>query len=372
MKFDGRNMSNQNAILELLRAGLWKQDARLSPYGKVDFNEVLHMAQEQSVLGLVTAGLDHMADVKAPYEMRLVFVGSVVEIEQRNKAMNQFVAELVAKMQAEGIKSVLVKGQGVAQCYERPQWRSAGDIDFLLDAENYEKAKALLCPLADKVEMENKKAKHLGLEFRDVTVELHGRMPFSLSHRVDCVIDSIIKDLFEKDKYRVWTNGIIECCLPNPDDDVVIVFTHFLHHFFIEGVGLKQICDWCRLLRTFREEIDRPLLESRLRAMGLMTEWKAFASLAVDSLGMPEEAMPFYDKRYRKKGNRVLSRVLKTGNLGHNTNQKYRSKLSKPLVNTITFFRRIGDFTKFAFIFPVDAPKFFATYVFGKFNNGTA
>lgn len=318
-------MEQEKVLHELVRAGLWEQDARLSPYGKVNFNEVLRLAQEQSVLGLVTAGLDHVTDVKVPYEMRLVFVGSVVEVEQRNKAMNQFVAELVAKLKAEGIKAVLVKGQGVAQCYERPLWRSAGDIDFLLDAENYEKAKAFLCSLADKVEIENKKAKHLGLEFRDDTVELHGRMPFSLSHRVDCVIDAIIKDLFEKEKYRVWANGTMECCLPNPDDDVIIVFTHFMHHFFIEGVGLKQICDWCRLLWTFRDDIDRPLLESRLRAMGLVTEWKAFASLAVDSLGMPEDAMPFYDKSYRKKGNRVLSRVLKTGNLGHNTNQKYRS-----------------------------------------------
>lgn len=359
-------MKQKDALLALVKAGLWEQEARLSSYGKVDFDEVLRSAQEQSVLGLVTAGLDYVADIKVPYETRLMFVGCVSEIEQCNRVMNLFVAELVGKMQTEGIKAVLVKGQGVAQCYERPLWRSAGDIDFLLDAENYEKAKALLCPLADKVEMENKKAKHLGLEFRDVTVELHGRMPFSLSHRVDCVIDAIIKDIFEKEKYRVWENGVIECYLPNPDDDVIIVFTHYLHHFFIEGVGLKQICDWCRLLWTFREEIDRPLLESRLWAMGLMTEWKAFASLAVDSLGMPEEAMPFFDKRYRKKVNRVLSRVLKTGNLGHNTNQKYRSKLSKPLANTVTFFRRIGDFTKFAFIFPIDSPKFFFTYLFGK------
>ena len=57
--------------------------------------------------------------------------------------------------------------------------------------------------------------------------------------------------------------------MPGPDNDVVIVFTHFLHHFFIGGVGLRQICDWCRLLWTYRESLDRGLLESRIRKMGL-------------------------------------------------------------------------------------------------------
>jgi len=261
---------------------------------------------------------------------------------------------------------VLVKGQGVAQCYERSLWRSAGDIDFLLDNENYEKAKEFLCPFADKVEIENKKAKHLGLEFRDVTVELHGRMPFSLSHRVDCVIDSIIKDLFEKDKYRVWTNGIIECCLPNPDDDVVIVFTHFLHHFFIEGVGLKQICDWCRLLWTYREEIDRRLLGKRLQGAGLMSEWKAFASLAVKTLGMPVDAMPFYDDGFKRKGEKVLSHILKTGNFGHNKDLSYRVKYKGCAYKMVSFWRRLVGFVNFVPIFPLDAPRFFYTYVFGK------
>lgn len=354
------------AFLALVKSGLWEQVVRLSPFGRVNYKEVFRLAQEQTVLGLVTAGLNHVTDVEIPYETRLMFLGSVSEIEQRNKAMNQFVVSLVAKMQAVGIKAVLVKGQGAAQFYARPQWRTTGDIDFLLDEENYEKAKALLCPLADKVEIENKKAKHLGLVFREVTVELHGRMPFSISHRVDCVIDANIKDLFEKEKYRVWGNGIIEFYLPNPDDDVVIIFTHFLHHFFIEGVGLKQICDWCRLLWIFREEIDRALLEERLGRMGLMSEWKAFASLAVNHLGMPEEAMPFYEECYRRKGDMVLSHILKTGNLGHNNNQKYRSKLSKPLANTVTFFRRICDYTKFAFIFPIDSPLFLMTYLANK------
>lgn len=358
---------NSKAFLALVKSGLWEQVVRLSPFGKVNFNEILSLAQEQTVLGLVTAGLNHVTDVKIPYETRLMFVGGVSEIEQRNKAMNQFVANLVCRTNAEGIEVLLIKGQEVAQCYARPFWRTAGDIDLLLDGENYENAKRLLVPIADRVEKENRKAKHLGLEFRDITVELHGKMPFELSYLVERVVDDIIASLFRGKQFRVWQNGNTNVFLLDPDSDVIIVFTHFLHHFFIEGVGLKQICDWCRLLWTYREVIDRGLLEKRLGRMGLMSEWKAFASLAVNHLGMLEEAMPFYDKRYRRRGEKVLSHVMKSGNLGHNNNQKYRSKFSKPLANCITFFHRIVDFTKFIFIFPIDSPQFFITYLTNKF-----
>ncbi len=42
-----------------------------------------------------------------------------------------------------------------------------------------------------------------------------------------------------------------------------------------------------------------------------MGEWKAFAALTVDYLGMPMEAIPFYDSRFKVKGERILKHILK-------------------------------------------------------------
>ena len=368
-------MQNKDAFLALVRSGLWEQEARLLPYGKVDLNEVFHLAQEQSVLGLVTAGLDHVVDVKTPYETRLMFVGSVSEIEQRNKAMNRFITELFAQLNKNGIYALLVKGQGIAQCYDKPLCRNAGDVDLLLDENNYNKAKAFLSPLSEKTVVEDFVKKHLSVQISGFTIELHGRMPFVLSRRVDRVIDDVITDSMLRVKggsssVRVWKNGNTDICLPNADNDVILVFTHFLHHFFIEGVGLKQICDWCRLLWTFKDELDKELLGKRLREMGLMSEWKVFASFAVNRLGMPQEAMPFYDDNSfcKRKANRVLSHIMKSGNLGHNNDVSYRAKYSTLVSNTTTFFRRLSDHAKFTLMFPLDAPAFFGRYVFQRTN----
>ena len=357
--------NNTQAFLALVRAGLWEQDVQLLPYGDINWQEVYRLATEQSVLGLVLAGLEH-SEEKPPKELLLQLIGEVQQIEQLNKAMNGFIADLINNLRKEDVYCLLVKGQGVAQCYEKPLWRCAGDIDLLLSDENYKKAKSTLIPIASEVANEDVMTKHQALVINGFDVELHGKIPFVISKRVDNGIDEVLDDVFCGGNVRSWECNGTQVFLPSPDDDVILVFTHFLHHFFIEGVGLRQICDWCRLLFTYKDSLNYGLLESRIRKMGLMSEWKAFASLAVDTLGMPVELMPFYDVRFNDKGEKVLRRVLKSGNFGHNNDLSYRARYSGITYKIVAAWRRMRDFASLVPVFPVDAPKFFFTYLFNK------
>lgn len=366
MKYSISDDQNLSAFLTLVRSGLWEKDARLKTFDEVDYDEIMRLAEEQSVVGLVTAGLEHVSDVKVPQEWTLQFIGSTLQIEQQNKGMNTFIEKLISKLLDKGVNTLLVKGQGVGQCYEKPLWRSSGDVDLLLDEVNYEKAKVVLLPIADHVATEEVFAKHQGLSINGFEVELHGRMPFFLSHRVDHVIEEVLDDALKKGGSRVWKLNDTDVCLPKPDNDVIIVFSHFLFHFFVEGVGLRQICDWCRLLWTYRNSLDHELLESRIIEAGLMSEWKTFASLAVTTLGMSEEAMPFYTKGYERRASKILRHILKSGNMGHNKDLSYRSKYTGIRYKAVAMWRRLRDFASLVPIFPLDAPKFFMGYLFGK------
>ena len=153
MKFD----NNKQAFFALVQAGLWEHDVRLSQFKEIDIKEIYRLAEEQSVVGLVAAGIEHVVDMKVPQEDALTFVGTALQLEQRNAAMNEFVANLVEKLRKADIYAILVKGQGVAQCYERPLWRAPGDVDLLLSNDNYEKAKSYLSPLVSFVDDEDKK-----------------------------------------------------------------------------------------------------------------------------------------------------------------------------------------------------------------------
>ena len=164
MKLD----NNQKAFFELLRAGLWENEAALDQYKKVDYVDVFRLTDEQSVTGLVTAGIEHVHDVRIPQEKVFQFIGTTLQLEQQNQALNDFVVWLIETLRKEDVYTLLVKGQGIAQCYERPLWRASGDVDLLLSEDNYKRAKNILIPLAEDVETEYKSFKHIGMRMKAV------------------------------------------------------------------------------------------------------------------------------------------------------------------------------------------------------------
>ena len=379
--------NNERAFLEFVAAGLWGEvSPEIRIDGTTDWQELYRLATEQSVLGLVLAGLEH-SDVKPPQVMLLQWIGEVQVIEQRNKAMNAFIANLISRLRKEDIYTLLVKGQGIAQCYERPLWRACGDVDLYLSKDNYEKAKALLNPLAQSVENEDKRRLHLGMNIDGWVVELHGTMYTYISKRINKVNDEVHQDIFFNGNVRSVefnvscsqvsrkSNGAtsVQVFLPSADNDVIVIFNHFINHFYGEGVGLRQICDWCRLLYTYRESLNHGLLEQRIRMAGLMTEWRAFGAFAVEYLGMPEEAMPLFPNSskwkvssYKRKAEKICRLIIETGNFGHNKDEGYRKTHSKLVGNFITAWKRFKEFARIATIFPMNAPRFYITYLFNR------
>ena len=193
------------------------------------------MAENQAVVGLVAAGLEHVSDTKIQQVTALTFAGVTIQMEQRNKAMNYFISVMVEKMRKAGIYTVLVKGQGVGQCYERPLWRSCGDVDLFFDAENYERAKTYLIPLATSVESEEKRKKYQAMVIDTWLVELHGLMPTEISERINAGVERVQNNIFAGSGVRIWKNDGVDVLLPSTDNDVIIVFAHFLQHFLWEA-----------------------------------------------------------------------------------------------------------------------------------------
>ena len=304
--------NTQTVFLELVKAGMWgngNPDIRIE--GATDWREVYRLATEQSVIGLVLAGLEH-SDVKPPQVLLLQWIGEVQMIEQRNKAMNQFVAELVEKMRAADIYAILVKGQGVAQCYEKPLWRPSGDVDLLLSEVNYKKAKELLLPLSSSNKNEERYSQHLGMNIGQWYVEIHGSLRTGLSAIVDKEVDAAQDSVFIGGNVRSWDNNGTLVFLPAPTEDVFLVFTHFIKHFYKEGMSLRQVCDWSRLLWTYRESLNYELLESWITKCGMMGEWKAFYNLASRYLSMPDldSRLMAHDSRFDKKAEKLMEFIL--------------------------------------------------------------
>ena len=287
-----RLTNNQKAFLGLVQAGLWEKSVRLSTFGNVDFEEIYSLSAQQAVLGLVVAGLEKVVDVNIPKSFVLIITRDILQIERRNLAMNEFLARLIEKLRKADIYALLIKGQGIAQCYERPLWRSCGDVDLFLNSGNYIKALEFLTPLSSHIGKVDDYKQHVPMSIDGWEVELHGTMRSSLWKGIDKQLDAVQHNVFCGGNVRSWMNGETQVFLPGVGENVVFVF----------------------------EYVNRRVLGNRLQKMGLMSEWIAFASLAVNYLGMPAEAMPFYciGDKWSRKARRIMLAVLEQGNFGHN------------------------------------------------------
>lgn len=368
------NYKTQEIFFYLVKAGLFGQDAIADvPYRfqydeeVLNWEEVYQLAEEQSIVGLVAAGIDLLPpSLRPPKEVAYLFIGRALQLEQRNRAMNEFVANLISLLRKNEIYVLLLKGQGIAQCYEKPLWRASGDVDLFLSETNYQKAKEILIPLASSVDKEIIFQRHLGLVISGWEVELHGTHRPRLTRTIDEIVDEVQGDVFyggnvREVSFKGSSGAIVPVFLPGPDSDVVFVFTHILHHYYQDGVGLRQICDWCRLLWAYNGFINHELLKRRLKKMGLMSEWKAFAAFAVEYLSMPVNALPLFDEtdynnaNYKRKAKRICDFIMEVGNFGHSRRRKKgNSILSRKLAS---FWRRTTDSARHFMVFPKNSLK---------------
>ena len=215
-------VNNTLVFFVFLRGGLWNKEVRLSSNERIDFKLINQLAEEQSVVGVVTAGLEHVVDVKVPQEVLLQFIGSTLQVEQQNTLMNKFVERLNERLRGNEIYTLLIKGQGNAQCYEKPLWRSSGDVDLLLNDSNYNVAAKMLSEEATSVEEENAYNKHLAMTIDGWLVELHGTLRCGLWKSLDKELDKVQEEIFFGGKVRSWMNGRTPVFLPAPDEDVFL------------------------------------------------------------------------------------------------------------------------------------------------------
>lgn len=352
-----KTTENHSTFFTLLRAGLWENDVESGTEEIADFDDVLRLAGEQSVMGLIAAGIEHCHSAKIPHDIVYNVLGNTLQIEQRSRKMNDFIALHYDRLINEGIKALLVKGQGIAQCYERPLWRTSGDVDLLLDYDNYEKAKLSITDVASNVMEEDPDMKHWDANVGDFEIELHGTLRSLLLPRMDKVIDAVQNDTFINNHVRFWNVNGVNVALPSIDNDIIFIFTHIVKHLFHEGVGLRQICDWCRLLWSNKSKINEPLLKMRLIDAGLITEWKVFANLAVNYLGTSKDVIPLYEckPKWERKAKRLLGYILETGNFGHNRDNSYFNNTGFIKQKIISLWRHTCDSITLFRIFPKDS-----------------
>ena len=130
---------NEEIFLELLKIGLWGEENYINNlkdnkalFKDIDWEEVYRHAVAQTMIGILADGINSIGlnELKVPQDIKFKLIQHVIRIEQANEKMNIFLPQLYKKLNKADIHAWLLKGQGVAQCYLRPNHRQSGDIDL--------------------------------------------------------------------------------------------------------------------------------------------------------------------------------------------------------------------------------------------------
>ena len=135
--------STVSLYLKYLKASLWPGSENLPEPSAA----VMRIAREQATVPLVSRRKeDELLSALA------------------HQKLNEVLSKVVSALRERGMDSVLLKGQGLAGCYPKPEMRQCGDIDLYVGEENYEKAKEIVDAMAGKKGEESKKHYHTDVD----------------------------------------------------------------------------------------------------------------------------------------------------------------------------------------------------------------
>lgn len=318
---------SQTQFLELMRAGLWGVAADPDNFkpDSTDWRAVLRIAKEQTMMVVVTDGIETLPkELWPPKEVMMKLAMMRVKTSQAHQLLNSTIAQIVAALEAEGVHSVLLKGQGIAQNYRRPESRTCGDIDLYTGLGGYTRAYEIIEALHEG--RPHKEAAecthHLHTDLNGVEVEIHRQTSFLHGKRMDANFQEWSKqsldELFGSEALEMWDNGGTAVALAPATYNAFFILHHAVRHMTTEGVGFRQICDWVILLHRCHSQVEVQLLSRKLKELRMERIWAEFGRLAVNYLGLPADELPLAPANLAptRRTHKLLQHIFISGNFG--------------------------------------------------------
>ena len=154
-------------------------------------------------------------------------------------------------MKNAGIPCTILKGFASALYYPDPLMRSMGDVDFLVDTDNFEDASKVL----EENGYESNGKNH---DVHDVFLgkvcrcEMHFQPSGIPQGKTGVKVRKYLSGLLENSE-KVQTE-LGEITVPSTFHHGLIILLHMCHHLTGDGLGLRHLCDWAVFLNTVGEE----------------------------------------------------------------------------------------------------------------------
>ena len=234
----------------------------------MNWQALYSFASKQALLGLCFDGIERLGE-EYPEELRLnpigrellmTWMGKAQQIRRQNMKVNVVASKLYSMLREDGLRCCILKGQGNALMYSNAYSRNPGDTDVWVNASREQ-----ITEYAKKhFEIGNDiRFQHLETSMDGVPVELHF-FPCTMNNPIYHVR---LQKWFKRNADLQCSNvvslpdGIGEIAIPTTAFNVIYQLTHLYHHFFDEGIGMRQIIDYFFVMDDFwkvKESFSQP------------------------------------------------------------------------------------------------------------------
>ena len=251
-------MAQSSAIFLFLRYCLEDKVDLSMVVSNMDWRQLYSFATKQTIIGICFDGIRRLSEEypeelkKNPIERDLLmtWMGVSQQIRRQNMKVNGVAAKLYSMLREDGLRCCILKGQGNALMYPNAYSRNPGDIDVWVNASREqitEYAKKHF-ELGDDIRYQ-----HIETSVDGVPVELHF-FPCTMNNPI---YNARLQKWFKRNVDLQCSNvvslpdGIGEIAIPTTAFNVVYQLTHLYHHFFDEGIGMRQIIDYYHVVCDF-------------------------------------------------------------------------------------------------------------------------
>ena len=309
-------------IFAFLKYCLGNKEDIKAVVAKIDWRQLYAFAKKQAIVGFCFEGIERLGN-EYPEELKqnpigqdllMEWMGMAQRIRRQNMKVNVVASKLYSMLRKDGLRCCILKGQGNALMYPNAYSRNPGDIDVWVNAERdslTEYAKKHF-ELGDDVRYH-----HLETSLNGVPVELH----FFPGIMNNPIYNARLQRWFKRNADLQCSNvvslpdGIGEIAIPTTAFNVVYQLTHLYHHFFDEGIGMRQIIDYYYVLVISDELlVIEGTLQRELKHLGLWKFAGAVMYVLHEALGLSEEKM--IAPKDEKRGKLLLAEILNGGNFG--------------------------------------------------------
>mgnify|MGYP002656419370 FL=1 len=359
-------------IFDFLKYCLGGKDNMSNVIANIDWQQLYSFASKQAILGLCFEGVERFGE-EYPEELKQNPIGKELlttwmaktqQIRRQNMNVNGVAAKLYSKFREDGLRCCILKGQGNAVMYPNPYSRTPGNIGVWVNASREDMTEYAKNHFKQEDDI---RFHHLETTMDGVPVELH----FYPGIMNNPIYNARLQKWFKRNADLQCSNvvslpdGIGEIAIPTTAFNVVYLLTHLYHHFFDEGIGMRQIIDYYYVVNNDELLVIRDTLQKELKHLGLWKFARTVMYVLHETLGLSEEMMiaPMDEKR----GKMLLAEIVSGGNFGqfderygfghssfgHNLQRLYRDlrlvryypaeALSEPIFRTWHFFWRMKN-----------------------------